>query len=70
MGCVVYILTFGLSPLLLVTRSGVSILPKNKRDKTCTTFVCFFSVVAEVVPQLSKNWFTVFAFCGEPCLVL
>ena len=43
---------------------------KNKWDKTCTTFVCFFSILAEVVPQLSKNWFTVFAFWGEPCLVL
>ena len=70
MGCVVCILTFGLLPFLLVTRSGVSILPKNKQDKTCPTFVCFFSILAEVIPQLSKNWFTVFAFYGEPCLVL
>ena len=62
MGCVVYILTSGLSPFLLVTRSGVSILPKNKGDKICTAFVCFLSILTEVVPQLSKNWFTVLLF--------
>ena len=66
----VYIVTCILSPFLLATKSGVSILPENKRDKTCTTFVCFFSILAEVVPQLFKIWFTILLFYDEPCLVL
>ena len=58
----VYIVTCILSPFLLATKSGVSFCLKFKRNKTHTDFVCFFSILAKVVPQLSKNWFTVFAF--------
>ena len=52
---VCYIVTCILSPFLLATKSGVGFVLEFKRDKTHTDFVCFFSILAEVVPQLSKN---------------
>ena len=70
MGCVVYILTSGLSPFLLAPKSGVSLacnLGENKIYMGCS---CFISILAEVVPQPSKNWFHCIAFHVEPCLVL